>query len=60
MATSDQGIKKPVYNQFTTAGVLPAGVTGTGQFTVSGVRVTGLATEFTTEVKNGDCIPSLW
>jgi hypothetical protein len=58
MAISNQGIKKPAYDQFSVAGVLPAGVAGTGQFTVSGVRVTGIATAFDTEINNGDYLYS--
>jgi hypothetical protein len=58
MGILNQGVKKPVYDTSTTTGVIPAAVTGTGQFTVSGVRVTGIASAFDTEVKNGDYLYS--
>lgn len=58
MAISNQGIKKPVYDTSSAPGVIPAGVAGSGQFTVSVLRVTGLATAFTSEVNNGDYLYS--
>lgn len=59
MGILNQGIKVPVYNTSSTAGVLPAAVLGTGTFTIaSGTRVTGTATLFTSEVKNGDYLHS--
>lgn len=54
MGISNQG-KKPSHDLFTTKGVLPTGIVGTGTFTVaSGVRVIGTGTLFKTEVNNGD------